>query len=138
MDASRVSGGEKVAGAGGLLLFLSLFLSWFEGSSAWSFFNVIPVELTLLSLAIVGLVIARALGVDLGVPRALLPVLGGIALVIVFTLLLEIDGRGLGVFLAFLSSVGVVVGGLAAMNEVRGARPSREPRPAGSRSGGPS
>jgi hypothetical protein len=136
--------GDLVAAGAGLLLFISLFLEWYnvsaknafvdisQGASGWEALG--PGDIFLLIVAGVAIAVAamRALNV---LPKGL-PVSPGLvvlvlgALAVLFTLFRIIDipgegtdvpgvdiGRSFGVFVAFLASAGVAVGGWLGWNE---------------------
>ncbi len=133
MDTSKITFGELVAVASGLVLLIALFLDWFEGASAWQALNLVDFLLALMALVAMGVALSGAAGVELGLPRAIIAALGAVALVIALTFLFEADDRGLGLFLAVLAAGGLTYGGYAALSE--GARrpaaaaPGSRPRP---------
>lgn len=87
MDLSRLSMGEKILGAGGIVLLISTFLPWYKWSSSgfgysssyswslWTAGNFIAFLIFLGVVAGVGLVVLRMLGIldisDQGVPEGL-------------------------------------------------------------------
>ena len=133
LDTSKITSGELVALASGLVLLIALFLNWFEAASAWQALNLVDFLLALMALVAMGVALSGAAGVELGVPRASIAALGAVALVIVLTFLLEADGRGFGLFLAVLAAAGLTYGGLAASrdgDQRAGASPGARPQSA--------
>ena len=121
MDTSRVSQGELVAGASGLLLFLFLFLNWFGGFgndlNAWETFDIVDIVLALIGLGAAALAVLPMAGqnVDLPVARPrLLVVLGIVATSITLNWVFEGPSVKFGVFLATLAAIGIIVGGYLA------------------------
>lgn len=138
MDASRISVGEIVAAVGGLVLFVALFLNWFGGQSAWQLYNLVDIWLALIAIAAIVIALAPAANAELGVPTGVSALLGATALVILLGYLFEFGDRGIGLLFGLLAALGITFGGLTAMNQRRGAPPSRRPRPGGPSSGGTS
>lgn len=135
MDTSRVSTGELIAGAGGAVLFISLFLKWSGELTAWEGFDITDVWLAVIGLVVVGLVLARATGSSLSLPASpgrLMVILGGMALVIVLVFLFEGEDRKFGLWLAFFSSLAMIYGGAATGEApvVRRTAPPPPPPPA--------
>lgn len=137
MDTSRISFGEMVAGVAGVLLFVSLFMDWvdsdFASASGWESLDVVDILLAAIALSAVGLVLMRASGATLNLPAPpglIVAADGAIATIIVLTLILETDDRGMGLFLAFLTSLALAYGGYTSMRErASGAAPPRRPAP---------
>ena len=127
LDSSKITFGELVALASGLVLLIALFLNWFEAASAWQALNVVDFLLALMALVAMGVALSGAAGVELGLPRVSIAALGAVALVIVLTFLLEADARGFGLFLAVLAAGGLTYGGYTASRD--------KGRPAGSATG---
>jgi hypothetical protein len=124
--ARRIDAGTGVAAAGALLLLISLFLDWYEpGFSAWTVFEF--VDLVLALLAIAGLTaVAASAGVDLPFTRAVFPVVGALAFVIVVSQLLNhppaVQGEDadleLGAWLALAGAAALLVGSVLALTNV--------------------
>jgi hypothetical protein len=118
---TRLSYGALVAGAGGLLLILSLFLDWVGaggfGANGWDLFSIMDFFLLLVGLAAVAFAAIEALGLQVSLPfnrvRAL-TVLGIIATSFVWGLLVESDHIKFGFILAALSAAAILGGGLLA------------------------
>jgi hypothetical protein len=116
-----------IAAGGGLLLFISLFLSWvgaegIDSLSAWEFFDLLDIVLALLGL------IAVAIGVMLftgntanlpAAPGAIVTTAGLIAFSMVathvldpFTIAGESVDREFGLFVALIGTIAMIVGGM--------------------------
>ena len=114
MDTSRLTTGELITGGAGVVLFISLFLDWIAGTTAWSIFDVTDIVLALCALVPVGLVVARATGNPLRLPfddGRLVVVLGIIATTVSWTFVLESDRLEFGIFLSLLSALVLIYGG---------------------------
>jgi hypothetical protein len=149
----RLRGGELLAGAGGALLFVTMFLPWFGKVSrfctpfpghscghnfdAWKVFGF--TDVVLLAAALAGLTMAVLAGVSsktdtqitsacLTVPIGLLATL--LVLYRVFEPVRELDPR-FGLFLGLAACLAITYGSWRA---VRNERPSRVARPAPRRS----
>lgn len=129
MDLSRFTTGQRIAGAGGLLLFISLFLPWYALSGAnygADFGNQSGLAwestLDLYLLITVGIAFACTFGVGRGV---LIPgvstggataLLGGIGFfLLLWRLVFDFPaggGRMVGIFFALIATAVVLVGGL--------------------------
>jgi hypothetical protein len=87
----RIDAAPVVAAVGAVVLFLSLFLSWYEPDvSGWQVFETLDLLLGLLAIA-AGLLAAGQLGAGFaaGIDARLLPVLGAIAVFAVAVTLLQ-------------------------------------------------
>jgi hypothetical protein len=141
-DPNRLKFGDLIAAGGAVVLLISLFLEWYNvsveglggfsgdvgGGNAFDALGIGPIFLLLVSLAVIAIVVMRALAVDVaGLPLPLstiLLILGALAtLYCLFRLLItpgtdapdafddNIDvGRSIGVFLAFLASLAIAAG----------------------------
>lgn len=136
----RPRGGIWAAGgwltwASGLVLMLSPFMGWYVGSDGggpplavigWHT-GVLGKLVFVLGAAVVVLCILREFGIELPptVPESLVIVaLGSIATIFILIRLISIpeefvpnDGRGIGIWIALLSAIGVIVAGLLRANE---------------------
>jgi hypothetical protein len=135
LDINRLNTGEKVIGVSGILLLIFSFFPWLgfsfrgfsESSSAWSY--TLCWLAVVLGLAMAGLVIAKAAGVDvpeLGNLKWAHILLGVAIVVFLFILIKVIAGpsthgvdlsgtgvskdRKIGIFLGLLASIGLVAG----------------------------
>jgi hypothetical protein len=121
--------GDRIAWLSGLILALSAFMDWYAGSSVGVTLSVIGWHTGLLGklvffigLAVVALVVLRESGIDLppSTPESLVILaLGVLAAVFVLIRVISIpdavlpaDGRGVGIWIALLASLGVIAGGL--------------------------
>jgi len=137
MDRSRLTTGEIIAAAGGIVLLISLFLPWYGASadipgfgslsndaSAWQALGFIDILLFLIALAAIAVVAARAAGVlpaDIPAPVTLLG-LGGLAALLVLFRIVDIPVEGdvpdeidlsrkVGIFIALIGAAAVTYGG---------------------------
>jgi hypothetical protein len=132
MDTSRLTTGDIVAGVGGIVLLISLFLPWYGVSSGpisitgsgWETLGFIDILLFLISVAVIAIVVAKALGAlpgDVPAPVILLG-LGGLAVLLVLYRIIDIpvDGdipdsvdlsRKIGIFIALIAAAAVTYGG---------------------------
>lgn len=139
MDTSRLSVGDRIAGASGVALLIVMFLPWYgvdadvggfsfsESASAWEVLSVIDVLLFLVAAAAIAHAVAKAasaLPPDL--PAAsLVAAAGGLAVLLVLFRIIDLPtpdvpevggetvdyGRKLGVFLGLIGSAGIAYGG---------------------------
>jgi hypothetical protein len=120
--------GPLIAAGGGALLFISLFIDWFEGTSAFKLFDIVDVLLALLALIVivVGAMLATGNTANLpSSPSAIVTTASIVAFSIVATFVLEGDDHKFGVFLALIGTIAMIVGG---MQLARGAGATAEPR----------
>jgi uncharacterized protein DUF2510 len=118
---SRLSYGALAAGAGGLILILSLFLDWqgITGFSlnAWDLFSIMDFFLLLVGLAAVAFAAMEAFALQVTLPfdrvRAL-TILGIIATSFVWGGLLESEHIKIGFILAAIGSLAILAGGILA------------------------
>jgi hypothetical protein len=121
--------GERITWVSGLVLALSSFMDWYAGSGVGVKLAVIGWHsgilgklVFFLGLAVLVIVSLRELGFELPptIPESLV-VLGIGALAAVFVLIriisvpdavLPADGRGIGIWISLLASLGVIVGGI--------------------------
>jgi hypothetical protein len=145
VDTSRLSTGDIVAGAGGLVLLLSLFLPWYgvdvsvagfsaSGSvDAWEAMSFIDILLFLVAVVAIGVPVARASGsMPDDVPGSIvLLAVGVLGLVLVVWRLIDIPapdvptvakdsvdfGRKIGIFVGLIGAAGIAYGGWRANAE---------------------
>jgi hypothetical protein len=117
-----------IAAGGGLVLFISLFLSWFGDFSGWEtldFTDIVLAVIALLALAVgASIATGNALNVP-GGPGETLSAAGLIAFAMVATLIFEGDERKFGIFLALIATIAILVG---AFQLARGPAAPRAPR----------
>ena len=150
MDTSRLTTGDMIAGVGGIVLLISLFLPWYgvsvdvagfsasESGSGWEALGFIDILLFLISVAAIAIVAARAAGAfpdDLPAPVILLG-LGALAVLLVLYRIVDIpvDGdvpeqvdlsRKIGIFIALIGSAAVAYGGWRTNMETPGVHVGR-------------
>jgi hypothetical protein len=103
-----------IAAGGGVLLFISLFMDWFEGVSAWQIFDVTDVVLALIALIVIGIGGMLATGNTANLPAApsgIVTTSGVIAFSMVATFVLEGEEKKFGIFLALIATIAIIVGG---------------------------
>ena len=124
------SAGERITWVAGLILMLSSFMSWYAGKSiegptlaviGWHT-GTIGKLVFFIGLALIALAILREAGVELppAVPESLVTIaLCALATVLVLVRLILIpdtfagtSGRAIGIWIALLSALAVIVGGL--------------------------
>jgi hypothetical protein len=130
VDLRRISLGERIAAGSGLVVFVSLFVDWFEERTAWELFAAVHVLLALLAFSAVTLPVARAAGARLPTRpslRSLLAQVGIVALTITLAFLLEGSEPGTGIWLCLLAALGILYGGLVTPRQET--RPRRRQRP---------
>ena len=147
MDTSRISFGEMIAAAGGLLLFLFMFVDWYGvdvdiagfeasgGFNAWQAFSFIDLLLFLAAMVAIGVTVARAAGVLPALPippGQIVAIAGAIAVLLVLFRLIVTPGGGdiagdefdvtrkIGVFLGLIAAGAIACGGYTSMNERAG------------------
>jgi hypothetical protein len=156
MDTARLTTGDIIAGVGGIVLLISLFLPWYgvsvdvagfsasESGSGWEALGFIDILLFLIAVAAIGIVAAKAAGAlppDLPAPVILLG-LGALAVLLVLYRIIDIpvDGdvpaevdlsRKVGIFIALLASAAVAYGGWRTNTETPAGRrtPVADPPP---------
>lgn len=108
--------GPLIAAGGGLLLFISEFLDWFDGlGSAWEFMDIVDVILAVLALLAVGIGAMLATGNTASLPSSpggIVTTSGIIAFSVVATFVLEGDDQKFGIFLALVGTIAMIVGGM--------------------------
>jgi hypothetical protein len=146
-DGNRLSTGEKIAGIGGLVLLIDLWLKWYGvkvsaggalrnfnigvSANAWESFGLIDIILFLVALIAIGGAVLRALNKmpDMPYPPAtLLTVAGTVALLLILYRIIDtpvdtggVEGidvtRKIGVWIGLLSAAAITYGGWRAMQE---------------------
>ena len=136
----RVDAGAAVAAAGATLLFVSLFLDWYgddgTGFSAWTIFEVIDLLLAAIALLTISTFLSRA-EIESRLPQAPLLVLGGLALVLTASQLIDeppavaIGEYELqtGAWLALAGSALLLAGAFMSVARVSFSVEHREPQP---------
>lgn len=143
MTARRLDAGALVAAVGAVLLLVSLFLDWYgdggEGYSAWTVFEVIDLALAGIALLAISTFLSLS-GVERRLPRAPLLVLGGAALVLTASQLIDsppavatsdLDPHT-GAWLALAGAALLLAGAFMSVARVSFSVEHREPRPSAS------
>ena len=139
MDTSRLSQGHLIAGAGGVGLFVFLFLDWFGPFTAWQAFDVVDILLAAIAVVVAGLIAARAAGNEIAVPGGpgAIALAGFAATFITLTFLLEGEERKIGVWLALVSALAITYGGWQALRGGTVSAPRTTAPPPAPPAGGP-
>lgn len=138
MDLRRLRAGEWIAGASGALLFVTLFLPWYDAAGtgvsafeAFAMFDVVLVALAALGLVLVAVTASQpsaAPGIALD---ALLTIIAAVvAILLLFRVLnlpgdLEGAGRAAFAWVGLGATWGVFAGALVAMRDERLSKPGR-------------
>ena len=139
MELSRLRQGELIAGVGGLVLMVVMFLDWYSvvglgevAANAWQAFSITDLILALTAVAGIGLAVLTAARRSPALPVAasvITATLGALATLLVLYRILNQPGPNefvevkLGAFLGFLSVLAVAVGGYLAMRDEEGEEP---------------
>ena len=145
MDTSRLTTGDMIAGVGGVVLLISLFLPWYgvsidiggvsasDSGTGWEALDFIDILLLAVSVAAIGVVAARAAGqLPPEVPGAVvLLALGALAMLLVLYRIIDIPvddvpdevdlSRKIGIFIALIGAAAVAYGGWRTNTETPGA-----------------
>ena len=124
MDLRRLRHGEWIAGIAGVVLFVSLFLDWYDGVTAWETFTASDVVLAISALMGVGLAVAAATQRTPAVPQALSALTVPVAIVaavlaVIHTISIPggAGGRDYGLWLGLAGAIGVLVGAWRSMGD---------------------
>ena len=104
-----------IAAGGGLLLFISLFVTWFLDASAWEIFDFTDIVLAAVALLAIAVGAGIATGNPInppGGPGSALSVAGLLSFGMVATYVFEGEERGFGIFLALIGTIAIIVGAL--------------------------
>jgi hypothetical protein len=128
MDVRRLRGGELLAGAGAVGLFVVMFEDWFGGESAWATMTiarVVLVALVLCAFALVSLTVSRTVAMATSAATITIAV-GVIALLlVVYRVVINEPGPNalvtvdLGAYLGLLLVLTVIAGAFAALKDER-------------------
>jgi uncharacterized membrane protein YhaH (DUF805 family) len=168
MDVNRLSTGEKIAGASGILLFIFMFLDWFgvevsgggfsssvpgSGGNAWDALDFIPIILVIAVVAAVAMAVLRLTDTTLEpiVPLSIaVTVLGVLSVLLILFRIIDPPSFGsyggysvdatlkFGIFLSLIAAGGVAYGGYRTMQEEGASFGDAADRLSGGRSDGPS
>jgi peptidoglycan/LPS O-acetylase OafA/YrhL len=134
MDLRRLRAGEWIAGGGGLLLLISLFLPWYGAPDAtgWESLAVIDLLLAVVALSAIALLVVTAVYRVPALPIALAALLSLAGIVGVVLALVRVawlpdgaDSREWGLWLALAGVLAVAVGAWVAMSDQRLSKPGR-------------
>ena len=131
MVPRKIDLGEALAALGALLVLVALFLSWFDGATAWEAFESLDLVLLLLALT----VLAAVAGAFDWLGTRLLAPLGALLLLIVIVQLVEPppgvgDGElGTGAWLGLAGASLVLLGGLLRIASISITVSGRDTRP---------
>lgn len=135
MELDKLSMGEKISAASGILLFVFMFFDWFGfevsgvpafsgtveggGGSAWDVLDVIPIFLVLAVIAAVGVAVIRLTDADVEPPVSLntiVAVLGALAVLLILYRIVDPPGGESfgGVSVDTTLKVGIFLGLLSA------------------------
>ena len=141
MTPRRLDAGAAVAAAGAVLLFVSLFLDWYgddgDGFSAWTIFEVNDLLLAGIALIALSTFLSRS-GIEPRLPQAPLLLLGGAALVLTASQLIDEPPAvaladfelQTGAWLALAGSALLLAGAFMSVARVSFSVEHREPRAA--------
>ena len=104
-----------IAAGGGLLLFISLFLSWILNASFWELYDIVDVLFALMALLAIAVGVGIYTGNAFNVPGGAGPAVytsGLITFSITAFHLLEGEERKIGIFIALIGTIGMIIGGL--------------------------
>jgi MFS family permease len=132
MDLRRLRVGEYMVGAAGLALLIALFLPWYSGDAAadtlsgWRSLGALDVILALVALAAIAVPLVTAAQRVPALPLAIESLVTLVAFVATLLVLFRVlnlpdwaNGREWGLWLAFASTLGILVGGLIAIRDER-------------------
>jgi hypothetical protein len=127
MNLSSFSRGEKLAGVGGLVLLVSLFLPWYASEDAWTVFTWTDILLAVTAAAAIAMVLLSADTADdlpgrLSLPAAVV-VLGVISAIWILVRMGNPPGpsvekgvsRDLGIYIGFFACVPIIYGAYLGM-----------------------
>jgi hypothetical protein len=135
----RIDAWPLVAAVGALMVFVSLFLDWFEPDlSAWTVFEIVDLLLAAISVAVIVAAVSRLPRAPTRRPvirDAWLPILAAAALVLVALSLVNHPpaainlGEKAGIWIALAGSLLMVLGTLAGRARISFSFSFREPEP---------
>ena len=120
MDFNRMSQGERIAGVGGVALFIFLFLPWFGDVTGWE--GQSSTDIYMLITAVVAFTTAITAGSGVTLPgismNGATMLLGGVATLLLIWLIVfdfpEGESRGIGIILALVAAAAIAYGGYTA------------------------
>jgi hypothetical protein len=131
MDASRMSQGQMVAGLGGVLLIIFLFLPWIgDGRSlnGWELEDTLDIYLLITAVMAIAAAVGFGGGAGMAMPGVTMSgaagLLGAVGTLLMLWLVIfdwpDGAGRKIGVFLSLIAVAMVAFGGYAAAQEEDG------------------
>jgi hypothetical protein len=133
MDSSRLTQGYLIAGVGGVVLLVSLFLDWISGvtitvgaaslstsGNAWDVFSGMDILMALVALVAIVLAGAVAMGATIRMPGNAPWILGLLGIATIGWALgwdLENANAGIGGWLGLAGAVAIAYGGFAAARD---------------------
>jgi hypothetical protein len=136
VELSRLRKGELIAGAGGVVLLVVMFLPWYSDAgpnpidvTAWEALSITDLILALTAVAAIGLAVLTAARRSPALPVAasvITTTLGALATLLVLYRILNQPGPNelaevkLGAFLGFLSVLAITGGGFRSMRDEEG------------------
>ncbi len=133
MESSRLSQGYVIAGIGGVVLLISLFLEWISGvtitvgaaslstsGNAWDVFSGMDILMALVGLAAIVLTAAVTMGATIKTPSNAAWILGLLGVGTIGWALgwvLENANAGIGGWLGLVGAVAIAYGGFAAASD---------------------
>jgi hypothetical protein len=136
MDTSKLSQGQIVAAIGGIVLIVSLFLSWLEGpfggsASAFDAFSGMDIIMLIVGIAAIVWAAAVAMGGAASLPPRtgwFLTVFGLVVFGWALGWNLEFGSAGFGAWLAMFASLAIAYGGFSELELTTRVTPSARPR----------
>jgi hypothetical protein len=154
MDASRLGQGYMIAGIGGVVLLVSLFLDWISGvtitigaatlstsGNAWDVFSGVDILMALVGLAAILIAGVTTTGVSIKTPASAPWVLALLGIGTIGWTLgwdLENPNAGIGAWIGLFAAIAIAYGGFeASRSPQRTARPQPSPSPVSTERSGP-
>lgn len=119
MNTSKLSQGQMIAAAGGVLLIVSLFLHWAGGRSGWSLFSDIQIIMLLVGIAAIAWAFLPAVstsGPTVTVPTGAPTIVAALGVAVFgFAAGWELEASGdIGVWLGIVASLAIAYGAWSA------------------------
>jgi hypothetical protein len=140
---SNLSRGQLIMGAGGLVLIISLFLSWVSilgiSASAFDAFSGMDIIMLIIGVTALAYGVTMAMGASVSLPGNSALILALLGIVVFGWTLgwdLEEPNAGFGAWLGLFGSVAIAYGGYDAWKAPQPVSSTRTPRPAPAASSG--
>ena len=120
MDFNRMSEGERIAGAGGVALFIFLFLPWFGDVTGWEGQSSTDIYMLITAVVAIGTAVTAGSGLKLpGISMDGATMLLGVVATLLLIWLIVFDfpageSRGIGIFLSLVAAAAIAYGGYTA------------------------